>query len=114
MPADSAARTMSLPSCPVAPMIATGLEDDMVLVPLDCPRRRAVGERALTQRGENLARPRLRRLTRRIPEPIRDLGETHLIRPMVRIAIPILDVGHAERMTEPFGEWTHLEVLIVR
>src|SRR3954463_2864663 len=73
-PAAIAARTISLPSCPVAPRIATGLEDDIALhhvlqrgvpldqalVPFDGARGRAVGERPLAQRSEDLARAGLR------------------------------------------------------
>src|SRR5437588_2790537 len=113
---------MSLPSCPVAPRIATGLEDDIALydilergmplhqalIPFDGARRRAVDNRPLAQRSEDLARAGLRRLAGRIAESIGNLLETDLVGSVIRFPVPIFDVRRAERVTQPLRQRTDL------
>src|SRR6266446_5250890 len=118
---------MSLPSCPVAPMIATGLEDDIALddglkgrvplhqalVPFDGAGSGSVGQRAVAEGGKDLAGANLRRFTGRVPETMGDLLETHLVRPMIGIAVPVLHVWQVERLAAPLRERLNLEILIV-
>src|SRR5437773_5209262 len=105
-PAAAAARTRSVPSCPVAPRMSSRSEDDIVLhhvlqrvVPLDqalVPVDRSGGgpvvHGALLERPENLLGAVLWRETGRIAQPVADLLEAHSIRPVVGVAIPIFDI----------------------
>src|SRR2546422_1172813 len=127
-PAAAAARTRSEPSWPVAPRIATSLEDDIALddalqrvvpldqalVPLDRPRRGAVRQRALAQGREDLASAGFRSLARRIADAVGDLLEAHPIGAVVGVAVPVLHVGEPERLAQPLRERPDLEVLVVR
>src|SRR5437879_1060314 len=105
-PRATAARTKSLPNCPLAPRTTIGLEDDIALqdilqravpvdqglVPLYCLRGWPVVQSAAPKRVEDLSRPVLGCVAGCVPKPVMDLAEADPIGAVVRIAVPVLCV----------------------
>src|SRR6266571_5219853 len=126
-PAAAAARTRSVPSCPVAPRMSSRSEDGIVLddafqrvvpldealVPVDRPCGRPVLQPTDFQCRVDLLCTALRCKRGLVVEAVPDLLEAHLIGAMVRVAVPVLDVRQPERPAQPFGEGPDLQILVI-